>query len=220
MADRRQYVVWGLGRFGSSVALNLKELGHEVLGIDSSEEAVQSISDELTHVVLSDVMDENTVKALGIRNFDGGIVGMGDLEASLLCTMLFKEAGLPIIVAKATTPLHGKMLEKLGATQVIYPERDMGRRVAYHLAYSNILDYVEISAGLSLMETNVFPNMIGKNLIDLNIRQNYGVNVVAIKHADGTTKINIDPQEIFKKDDVLVIVGPKDTMLKLESGLK
>ena len=220
MANKRQFVVWGLGRFGSSVALTLKELGHDVLGIDNSEEVVQGLSDKLTHVVLSDVMDENTIKALGIRNFDVGIVGMADLGASLLCTVLFKEAGLKTIIAKATTPLHGKMLEKLGATNVVYPERDVGRRVAHHLAYQNILDFIELSSDLSLMEMHALPNMVGKSLVELNIRKNYGVSVVAVKHPKGTTSINIDPAVPFGEDDVFVIVGTKEAMLALEAGLK
>jgi len=220
MSNKKQFVVWGLGRFGSSIALTLTDLGHEVLGIDNVEEVVQSLSNQLTHVVLCDTMDEATVASLGIRNFDVGIVGMADLESSLLCTMLFKEAGLKTIVAKASTPLHGKMLEKIGASMVIYPERDMGRRVAHNLASHNILDYIELSDDISLMELYVLPQMVGKSMVELNLRKNYGVNVVAIRHKDGTTTINTSPEELFKDGDVLVVIGSKDSVLTLESGLK
>lgn len=219
MSKKKTFVVWGLGRFGTSVALTLTELGHEVLGIDCSEDKVQELSDKLTHVVVSDAIDEATFKALGIHNFDVGVVAMAELEASLMCTLLMKESGLHTIVAKATNPLHGTMLKKIGADTVIYPERDMGNRVAHNLSSSNILDYIELSDNISLMEINVIDSMVGKNLIEADIRRKHGVNVVAVKHKDGTTEINMDPKSPFRPGDVLVVIGTKDTVLALESGL-
>lgn len=219
MAKKKSFVIWGLGRFGSSVALTLTELGHDVLGIDNSEEKVQEFSDKLTHTVLCDMIDENTFKTLGIRNFDVGIVGMADLESSLMCTMLMKEHGLKTIVAKSSSPLHGTMLKKIGADLIIYPERDMGYRVAHNLSSSNILDYIELSDDISLMEIHVLASMVGKNLIEADVRRKYGVNVVAVKHEDGTTDINMDPTIPFKQGDILIVIGTKNTMLALESGL-
>ena len=219
MSSKRQFVVWGLGRFGSSVALTLAGLGYEVLGIDNNEEVVQELSESLTHVVLSDSMDEGTVKALGLRNFDVGVVGMGDLEASLMCTMLLKEAGINTIVAKASSQLHGKMLEKIGANMIIYPERDMGKRVGHNLAYSNIFDNIELNDDLSLMEINVGSSIVGKSLVEIDVRKKFGVNVVGIKHKDGSIEINMDPNEPLGAEDVLVVVGAKESVLKLESGL-
>ena len=134
MKDKRQFIVWGLGRFGSSIAETLTTMGHEVLGIDNNEDVVENMEDKLTHAVVCDVIDEKTVKSLGVRNFDVGIVAIGTLEPSLLATMLLKEAGVKTIVAKASNAIHAKMLKKLGATQIISPERDMGRRVAHNLA--------------------------------------------------------------------------------------
>ena len=145
MKNKQQFIVWGLGRFGSSVAETLTALGHEVLGVDNNEDVVENMADKLTHAVVCDVIDEKTVNSLGIRNFDVGVVAIGNLEPSLLATLLLKEAGLKTIVAKASNPIHGKMLKKLGATKIIYPERDMGRRVGHNLAYTNILDFVELS---------------------------------------------------------------------------
>jgi len=219
MMKKRTYVVWGLGRFGTSLALTLRDLGHEVLGIDNNEEIVQSLSEQLTHVVFCDTMDEASVKALGIRNFDVAIIGMADLEASLMCTMLMKEAGIKTIVAKAVSVLHGKMLTKIGADMIIYPERDMGKRLAHNLSSNNILDYIELSDDISLMEINLPETMAGKNLIDADFRKKYGVNVVAVRHKDGSTEINMDPKEAFKEGDVLVVIGTKETVLALELGM-
>ncbi len=219
MAKKKTFVVWGLGRFGTSVALTLTEMGHEVLGVDSSEDKVQELSSKLTHVVLCENVDEATFRALGIHNFDVGIVAMGDLEASLMCTLLMKEAGLHTIVVKAANKLHGIMLDKIGANSIIYPERDMGIRLGHNLASSNILDYIELSDDISLMELNVLEAMLGKNLIEIDIRRKYGVNVVAVKHKDGSTEINMDPQKPLAAGDILVVIGTKETILALESGL-
>lgn len=219
MGKKKSYVVWGLGRFGVSVAQTLTELGHEVLGIDNNEETVQSLSTVLTHVVKTDNIDETTVKALGLRNFDVAVVGIGELQANLLCTMLLKEAGVHMIVSKASSTLHGKMLEKIGADKVIYPERDMGKRVAHNLASSNIMDYMELTDDLSLMEISLIDDMKDKTLIEADVRRKYGVNVVAIKHSDGTTEINMDPQKPLVDGDILIVIGAKNMVLAMESGL-
>ncbi len=216
--QKKQYVVWGLGRFGKSVALTLAGLGHEVLGIDSAEDIVQAVSQDLTHVVVCPNIDEATVNSLGLRNFDTAIIGIGDLEANLLCTMLLKEAGIRTIVAKASSTIHGKMLTKLGADKVIYPERDMGLRVAHNLASSNVMDYIELAEDLSLMEIVVTANLVGKSLIEADLRRKYGINVVAIKRGNKTA-INLDPHEKLEKDDILVIIGNQDMAKTIGEGL-
>jgi len=219
MKEKRQFVVWGLGRFGRAIAETLVELGHEVLGIDNNEDVVQNEADKLTHVVLCDVIDEKAVASLGIRNFDAAIVAIGDLQPSLMCVMLMREAGMKTIYAKASNPLHGKMLHKLGATKVIYPERDMGRRVGHNLAYTNILDYIELGNDICLMEIALSPETVGKNLIDINVRKNYHVNVVAVKHKDGSTEISLDPTKPFRKGDKLVVIGTRKSVEALEDGI-
>ncbi|MCH3951548.1 MAG: TrkA family potassium uptake protein [Acidaminococcus sp.] len=219
MGKTKQFVVWGLGRFGSSVALTLAEMGHEVLGIDNNEEVVQNLASQLTHVVVSDAIDENVVKSLGLRNFDAAIIAIGDLEPSLLCCMLLKEAGLHKIVAKASSPIHGKMLKKIGATSVIYPERDMGRRVGHSLGYTNILDFVELSDDIALVEIDTPTSAVGKNLIELDVRRRFGVNIVAIKHPDKKIEISMDPKKPLQNKDVLVIIGNSDSIKQLRENL-
>ena len=165
------------------------------------------------------VIDEKTVNSLGIRNFDVGVVAIGNLEPSLLATLLLKEAGLKTIVAKASNPIHGKMLKKLGATKIIYPERDMGRRVGHNLAYTNILDFVELSDNICLMEVNLSQSMAGKSLAELDVRRKYQVNVVAVKHRDGSTEMTLEPTKPLQEGDLLVVIGSRKSVEALEDGI-
>lgn len=219
MAKKKQFIVWGLGRFDSSIALTLAELGHEVMGVDNNEDVVETLADTLTHVVLADAIDEKTVQSLGVKQFDAAIVAIGTLEPSLLCTMLMKEAGVKTIIAKASNVLHGKMLKRLGATQVISPEMDMGRRVAHALAHPNIQDYVELSDDMCLVEVILPQKMVGKSLVELNIRQTYQLNVVAVKHPKGKTDWNVNPKVPLQAKDVLVVLGSREGAEKLEGGI-
>jgi trk system potassium uptake protein TrkA len=147
-----QYVVIGLGRFGTSVAQTLYQMGCEVLAIDTDEEKVQAVANIVTHAVQADATDENAMRALGLRNFDVAIISIGDIQASILTTLVLKEMGIKRLVAKALSELHGRVLEKIGADKVIYPERDMGMRVAHNLVSGSILDYMELAPGYSIIE--------------------------------------------------------------------
>ena len=161
----KQFAVIGLGRFGASVARTLYTLGYDVLGIDSNEENTQTLADNLTHVVTADATDENTLKALGIRNFDVVIVGIGgDIQSSILTTIILKELGIKYLVAKAQNELHGKVLNKIGADRVVFPERDMGIRVAHNLISPKVLDFVEFSPDFNIVELAVIPMWYNKSL--------------------------------------------------------
>ena len=215
----RQFAVLGLGRFGTSVALTLHELGYQVLGVDSDEEIVQDLSHELTHVVSADASDENTLRSLGINNYEVVIVGIGPLEDNLLTTLNLKEMGVPFVAVKATSAVHGKMLEKIGADKIIYPERDMGndmgKRVAHNLISSSIVDYIEMSNNISLMSTNIPHSLVGKNLIESDLRKRYNVNVVAIKH-EGVTYINPKPTQVLEEGDEMIVIGEHQNIKALE----
>lgn len=215
---KKQCVVWGLGRFGSSVAKTLESLGNEVLGIDSNADIVQELSSELTHVVIADKVDKETVNELGLDKFDIGIVAIGELEANVLCTMLLKETNIPLVVSKAGTLLHGSILEKIGADKVIYPERDMGQRVAHNIVGGSILDYIDLADDLTIVELSVPKSFIGKNLIELNLRQAYGVNVVAIRKTSKTI-VGPNPKDAIDEDDIMVIMGLREDVLKMEEIL-
>ncbi|NOU71365.1 NAD-dependent epimerase/dehydratase family protein [Paenibacillus sp. LMG 31458] len=213
---RKQFAIIGMGRFGSSVAKTLSQLGFEVLAIDHREETVQEVSAFVTHAVQADSTDEEALRALGIRNFDVVVVAIGeDIQASILTTLILKEMGIPTTVVKAVNDLHGKVLKKIGADKVVYPERDMGQRVAHHLISSNIIDYIELSADYSIVEIKVSKQMIGKSLKQLDIRAKYGCNVIAIKQNE---QLIIPPsaEEPLRMDDILVIVGKNSDLQTFE----
>lgn len=213
---RKQFAVVGLGRFGSSVARTLHEMGHEVLAIDENEERVQEFSDKVTHVVQADTTDEDSLSALGIRNFDVVVVAIGqDIQANMLTTLQLKEMGVPYIVAKAQNTLHGKMLQKIGADRVIYPERDMGQRVAHNLVSTNVLEYIALSPDLSIVEVTAPKILIGRSLAETNLRQKYEINVLAIKRNHEIIVPPL-PSEKIMAEDIMIVVGGNEGVQRLE----
>lgn len=214
----KQFVIIGCGRFGSSVAKKLSELGCEVMAVDASEEIIQSISESVTYAVQADATDENALKALGIRNFDVAVITIGaNIQASIMVTLMVKEMGIKHIVAKAQNEMHAKVLYKIGADRVVFPEREMGVRVAKNLVSNKILDYIELSPDYTIVEVTPLKEWVGKSLIDINARSAYGINVIAIKNPEGIN-INVGPNELIKEHDVLVVIGHNDDIRKVESA--
>lgn len=214
----KQYVVIGLGQFGSSVARTLYSLKNEVLAIDTNEEAVQGISNNVTHAVQVDATDEMALKSLGIRNFDAAIIAIGsNIQDSIMTTLVVKELGIKYVVAKAQNEMHAKILYKIGADKVVLPERDMGIRLAHNIFSSNILDYIELSPDYSIMEISAIKEWEGRTLRDLNLRKQFGVNVVAIKNG---TDIRIPraADEEIRQEDKLVIIGREEDLNEFEKG--
>lgn len=215
---QKQFAVVGLGRFGTSVARTLYEMGYDVLGIDMSEDIIQDRAELVTHAVACDSTDEAALKAIGIRNFDVVVVAIGDdVKNSILTTLILKEMGVKTIVVKAQDEMHGKVLEKIGADKVVYPERDMGARVAHNLISPNILDYVELAEDYSILEIQAPSKFVGRSLEQIDIRRKYGCNVIAIKHR---THINISPiaSDIIHEGDVLVVVGQNEDLDELDES--
>lgn len=216
---KRQYAVIGLGRFGSSVAKTLYETGNDVLAIDKDPEVVQEISDYVTHSVVMDATDETALANLGIRNFDVAVVAIGgNIQSSILATLLIKEAGINYIVAKGNNELHAKVLYRTGADKVILPEKDMGIRVAHNIVSSNILDYIELTSDYSIMEIEALEKWVGKTLRELDVRRKYGINIIGIK---ANEKINVSPSPDSKiaENDILIAIGEDKNLEKLEGEL-
>lgn len=219
----KQFVVIGIGRFGSALAERLCELGHEVLVIDKDEEVIQRISDKVTHAISADATDEKVLKSLGVRNFDVGVVAIGaDIESSIITTLMLKEIGLSYVVAKAMNEQHAKVLLKIGADRVVFPERDMGTRVAHNLIATNILDFIELSPEYSIIEFAVLPAWVGKSLKELNVRVKHGINVVAVKNENNDQYINVSPSpdKDFQEGDVVVVIGSNEDLRKLEKKIE
>ncbi|SDX22331.1 TrkA family potassium uptake protein [Paenibacillus sp. CF384] len=211
-----QFVIIGLGRFGSSLARELIELGYDVLGIDKDPEVVQDLSQVLTHTVTAESTDEEVLRSLGVRNFDCGVVAIGDdIQASILTAILLKDLGVKKVVAKAMTELHGRVLEKIGVDRVVYPERDMGIRVAHQLVSPNLLDYIELSKDYTIAELAVPKCLSGVSLQDLNARARFGCSIVAINKPKG---IIIAPtgNDVLTEKDVMVIIGTNQQIEEFE----
>jgi trk system potassium uptake protein len=202
-------LVVGLGRFGTSLATTLMELGHEVLGVDADAENVQRNADVLTHVVEADATDEGVMRQLGAGEFGRAVVGIGtDVEASILTTSLLADLKVPDIWAKAITVAHGRILERVGAHHVVYPEHDMGRRVA-HLVTGRMLEFIPLDEGFALVELKPPSQLVGRSLADAQVRSRHGITVVCIKPAGGSFTY-ATPETVPGPDDILVVAGATD----------
>jgi trk system potassium uptake protein TrkA len=198
--------VIGLGRFGTALALELVKTGREVLGIDSDERLVQANAESLTHVVQADTTDEATLRELGIQDFDSAVVAIGsDLEASILTASLLLQLGVPEVWAKATSVSHGRILEQLGVQHVIFPEMDMGKRVA-HMVSGESLDYIQLDEDFVMAKTEVPESFDGKTLTEMKFRSNHGVTVVATRK-QGESYLPSFPETVLHTGDVMIVSG-------------
>ncbi len=213
---RKQYIVIGAGRFGSSVAVKLNDLGEEVMVIDRIDENIHALADRVTHAVQADATDENALKALGVRNFDVAVVAIGsDIQSSILVTLMLKELGIPNVIAKAQSEHHAKVLYKIGADRVILPERDMGIRIANNLVSTNFVDFMELAPDYSIAELKPKDKWLHKNLNELSLRIRHGVSLMAIKRNNDII-ISVEPDTVILPEDVLVFIGHNDDLIKLE----
>jgi trk system potassium uptake protein TrkA len=215
----KQYAVIGLGRFGTSVARNLFKLGQEVLVIDTDEERLRYVSEEVTHTLLADTTDINVMKNIGIKNFDVVVVAIGEnVQSNIMTVLLLKELGVKFVVAKALNKMQGRVLEKIGADRVVYPERDMGKRIAHNLVSANLVDFIELTQELRISEVIAQREMDGKSLKALNMRSRYNVNVILIKRVDGEVVLSPGAEDVIRHGDVMLLVGEKNAMDKLEQA--
>ncbi|MFO7941426.1 MAG: TrkA family potassium uptake protein [Bacillota bacterium] len=219
MPTTKEFVVIGLGRFGGSLASTLYSMGYGVMGIDADEETVNRCKESCTHVVQADATDEATLRSLGVTNFDVAVVSIGhDMQASILVTLSLKELGVPMVIAKASSEIHGKVLKRIGADQVVFPERDMGVRLANRLAVDNVVDYLEITPEVSIVEINATKDMVGKTLRQLDIRANRGINIVAIRRANHEVLVPPGPDEPLQSGDILVALGSNENVRRWQNG--
>ncbi len=214
----KQFIIIGIGKFGESIATNLYKMGHDVLAVDIDEERVQYIANKVTHAVQADATEEGTLEALGVKHFDGAVVTIGEsVQASILITLLCKELGIRHVLVKAQNELHAKVLYKIGADRVVFPERDMGLRIAHSLVSTSFLDYIELTPDYSIVELKAAKDWQGKSLKDLNIRAKYGINIMAIKQDD---KVVVSPaaDDTIQRDDVLVVIGKAEEINRFQEN--
>lgn len=209
---KQQFLVIGLGRFGQGLALDLMELGAEVLGLDVQEERVAEVADRLSHSAIADSTDRKILGELGVADFDAVICAIGnDIEASLMSSLLLKELGARTLVAKATSEIHGKILSKVGADRVIFPEREVASRLARDfLAPRDLIDIVPLTVRHSMFEVKAPGSFAGHTLANLELRKKFGWNVVAIRRANETV-VSPAAEEVIRRDDLLVVVGDRSS---------
>ncbi|HIW11736.1 MAG TPA: TrkA family potassium uptake protein [Candidatus Salinicoccus stercoripullorum] len=215
----KEFAVIGLGRFGGSIVRELRELETDVLAIDSDEERVNEFADIATETVIGNTTDETVLKNLGLRNFDNVIVAIGDnIQSSILTTLLLKDLGVKKVTVKAQSDYHARVLDKIGADVVVHPERDMGRRIAHRLVSSSVLDYLELSDEHSIVEIYATEKLANQTLLDLDIRAEYGVSVIAIKRGADII-VSPDPTVNIKETDVLIVIGTDNELNRFEKLL-
>ena len=216
----KQYAVLGLGSFGESVALTLENMGCDVLVMDDSYEKIQDISDKVSYAMKADVSDPDALQALGGKNLDGVVVAVSEnLEAGIMATMLCKEMGIPLVVAKAKNKLQGAILKRVGADRIVYPEIEMGSRVAKSLVSREFMDWIELSNDYSMVEIAVPDKWVGRTLVDINVRERLGINVVGII-INGKIDVTLDPQKPLPEGGILIVIGANDVLEKFDSKKK
>ena len=207
MKKKTTYAVLGLGRYGRSVAGELSANGAEVLAVDINEEIVNDAIATIPYCKCADVTDPDTIQKLGIPDIDVVIISMAtDLEASVMATMLCKEAGVKTVIAKCSSEMNCKILEKVGADRVIFPESESGTRLAKSLLSSGFVDILDLSNDVSMVELDVRPEWDQKNLLELNLRKKYSINIVAIIE-NGEVIVNIDPETPLRKSMSLIVIA-------------
>jgi trk system potassium uptake protein TrkA len=213
----KQFAIIGLGRFGSSVARTLTQMGYDVLAIDTDENRVEELADVVTHAVTANALDDTVLKSLGLRNFDVVVVAIGhEIQSNILVTVMLKEMGVKKVVAKAATELQGKVLEKIGADVVVFPERDMGERVARWLVSKNIIDVINLSPDYSLVELATSPEFQGISLQDSGLRKKYGITVLAIRRGKEFI-ISPGAKQLMEEGDVLIVIGSNEKLKLFET---
>lgn len=212
----KQFGVIGLGRFGSSVAITLEKLGYQVLAIDKNETKIDSVKDFVTSARQTDATDTESLKEAGINNCDVVVVAIGgDMQNSILTTIVLKEMGIKRIIVKASNAMHGKVLEKIGVEKIVYPEKDTGIRVAHQLVSTNILDFIQISNDYSMEEIKISDFLKGKTLKEMNLRKKYDIEVLAIKRGEKLILIPNAEEELLI-NDILIIIGKSENVREFE----
>ncbi|MGQ9472677.1 MAG: potassium channel family protein [Candidatus Caldatribacteriaceae bacterium] len=210
----RQFAVFGLGIFGGSIAIALYEQGFTVLGVDIQEEPVKELAGKITEVVQADTTDEKVLEALGIKNFDVAIVSIGnDIQSSVLTTLAVKELGVPLVIARAINTMHGKILAKIGADRVIFPEQDMALKVAKTLSLPNAIRTEELFPGHNIVETYLPASLHGSTLNKSRLRNRYGITILALRR-NGKYIVSPSADETLMDGDIIYVLGSEDQLKK------
>ncbi len=216
MSIHKSYAVLGLGRYGKAVATELVNNGAEVLAVDMDEDIVNAAIADIPYCKCADVTEADVIRQLGIANIDVVIVGMANnLEASVMAIMLCKEVGVKNIIAKCSSEMHRKILLKVGADRVVFPENESGIRLAKNLLSSGFVDLIELSDDVSLVELDVKPEWQGRTIMQIDFRRKYGINIVAIRNGDDVC-INVNPDTPLEKNMKLIVIANTERLERLK----
>ena len=216
MIMKKTYAVFGLGRYGIAVARELVHNGVEVIAVDMDERSVNTAADELPICKCADITDPEVIRQLGISNVDVVIIAMANnLEASVMAVTLCKEIGVKTVIAKSANEMHQKILNRVGADKVVFPENESGIRLAKNLLSSGFVDMVSLAKNVSMIELDMKPEWVGKNLIELNLRKKYSINVVAVRKGESVS-VDIDPHAPLQAEDKLIVIANTERIAKLK----
>ncbi|WP_044565820.1 potassium channel family protein [Anaerococcus provencensis] len=216
---QKNIIVLGLGRFGYAVATRLAKKGAYVTAVDLNYKTIEKIASLVSSAVQADITEEVALRSLGINNYDAAIIATGsDLEASIEATLICKDSGINQVIAKASSESHARILEKIGADYIVFPEADTAERLARSLVGPNLLEVIEFSDEFSIIEVKAHKSWLGKNLIDLDFRKEYQMNVVAFER-DGVMIIDFDPSLEIEENDILVLIGTSENAKELEKNI-
>lgn len=212
---KKQFVVLGLGSFGASVAVTLQKLGCDVVAVDQDMDLVTEIAEKVTYAMQADIENPKLLESLGSKNFDGMVVASSEnLEGSILATLAAKEMGIPYVLCKALDERHARVLRKIGADAVVFPEEEMGRKIAKNLVSANLADWIELSPDYSIVETAIPKRWVGKTLKELDVRRSYEVNVVGLKE-EGRVEITPDPDLPLREGMILMLIGANEALERI-----
>ena len=212
----RQFIVVGLGKFGMEVALALASNGMQVLAIDKDPRKTEAIADKVTYAVRADATDQKELAALGLSGADAAIVSLGNkIEDSVLATMILKEFGIPEVIVKGISKEHGKILKLVGATEVVFPEEDMARKIAQKIMHPNIIEHIPLLPNYSIVEIIAPKTFQGKTLLELNLRREYGVEVLMIRRGTNVRMVPAATMEKIQEGDILLMLGKNEDLEKI-----
>lgn len=211
---KKQYVVFGIGRFGTSVARTLENLDCQVIAVDKDPEKIQMIATDVSYAVTADVVEPDDIAGVSLHNVDGAVIAMvRDMEASIVAALTCKDAGVKYVIARAKNDIHRRILEKIGVDRVVYPEEEMGIRIGRYIAAQNYEDWIPLSQDFSLVEIKIREEWVGKSLAQLHLRSEHGFNVVGIRQ-DSKTMLNLSPEEPLQKNSLLYVIGRNEDLEK------
>ncbi len=209
---KKQFIVLGLGSFGASVAVTLQQMGCDVAAVDQDMECVEAVADQVAYAMQADIGNPELLQSLGSKNFDGIVIASSEnLEGSIMAVLSAKEMGIPYVLCKAHNKKYAEVLRKVGADAVVFPEKEMGKRIARNLVSGNLADWIALSPDYSVVEAAVPKKWVGKTLRELDVRKIYGVNVIGIKEGE-RVEITPDPNMLLKAGMILMLVGSNEAL--------